>query len=417
MHELISIPLQGMSTTMAAFALELFGFFVVREGNVLRIGNDASVAVNEACSGLRMLTAFVLVAAVFAFIIRRPAWHKLMIVLSSIPIALVANALRLIATSTYITYVGNGVSTEIFHDYAGLAMMPLAVIILVVEDRLMMGITDTAVPRHFRRWGGSVETSFTDSGQNRNRQEQAGTVHPMLQSQPRPLRFAVFVAGSCLLVSGLSYRMVLGRLQQLSSVRVVLDPPLSAFPMVVGSWQGERVPLSAAVLRVAKNDDYISRRYVNADTGEVVNLYVAYTARPRTMLGHRPRICYPSAGWLHQGTKEAQFETGRAWLSCLVHRFQEAGLRGGQQLVLNYYVLNGQPTIDENGFSSIRWRDPNLRLDATRYVAQVQIIVPSMLDVVAAEHTATRFATASVDGLLALLPHTGATAPPETEEN
>ena len=45
-HEMVAIPLQQMATVMAAYSLELFGFFVVRAGNVLRIGADAVVAVD-----------------------------------------------------------------------------------------------------------------------------------------------------------------------------------------------------------------------------------------------------------------------------------------------------------------------------------------------------------------------------------
>ncbi len=416
-HEMVAIPLQGMSTTMAVYSLELLGFFVVRTGNVLRIGSDVMVAVTEACSGLRLLTAFVFVAAVFAFVSRRPAWHKTILVLSSVSIAIVANALRLVVTSAYIANAGEGEPTEVFHDYAGLAMMPLAVLILLVEDTLMRGMTRVRSPCHHRRRAGPMDRSSTWPGQNPNREDEAATVHHMLRSQSRSLRLAVIAAGSCLLLSGVPHRVLHANLQQLSSAKVILDPPLSALPMVVGSWRGERVPLSAAVLRVAKNDDYISRRYVNRDTGEIVNLYVAYTARPRTMLGHRPRICFPSAGWLHESTKETRFETERASIPCLVHRFQEPGSGRGQQLVLNYYVLNGQPTIDESSFSSIRWRDPNLSRNSNRYVAQVQIVVPVAVDSVAAERTATGFAAASANSLLALLPLTRATAPGESEEN
>ena len=131
-HEAIALPLQTKATTSAAFVLELFGFFVTREGNVLRLNEEASVAVVEACSGLRMLTAFIFIASVLALVIDRPRWQKLTLVLFSVPIAILSNTIRLVATSVFIYYAHNAELSEKFHDVAGLAMMPLALFFSVV---------------------------------------------------------------------------------------------------------------------------------------------------------------------------------------------------------------------------------------------------------------------------------------------
>ena len=50
----ISLPLQSLSTLSAVFCLEVMGFDIIREGNVIHIGK-ATVAVAEACNGLRMV--------------------------------------------------------------------------------------------------------------------------------------------------------------------------------------------------------------------------------------------------------------------------------------------------------------------------------------------------------------------------
>jgi exosortase len=73
LHEAIALPLQHLATHLAAITLELLGFFVVREGHILRLDAQTTVGVTEACSGLRMLTAFIFVSAVLAFLVRRPA--------------------------------------------------------------------------------------------------------------------------------------------------------------------------------------------------------------------------------------------------------------------------------------------------------------------------------------------------------
>ena len=83
---------------MTVFLLEAGGIEVAREGNTLLLGRDTRVGIAEACSGLRMLTAFVIVAATFALLVDRPRWQKIVLLISSIPIAILCNMLRLIVT-------------------------------------------------------------------------------------------------------------------------------------------------------------------------------------------------------------------------------------------------------------------------------------------------------------------------------
>lgn len=127
-HEAVAIPLQGAATHGTVFGLELLGYFVIREGHVIRLEDQTAVAVTEACSGLRMLTAFIFVAAVLAFLVDRPRWQRVALLLSSIPIAVVSNALRGVATAMFMFYVRDERLGELFHDAAGLAMMPLALL-------------------------------------------------------------------------------------------------------------------------------------------------------------------------------------------------------------------------------------------------------------------------------------------------
>jgi exosortase len=139
-YQVISLPLQTFATKSTAFVLEMLGYLVVRQGNVLNVENT-SVAVAEACSGLRMLTAFVIVAALVALLSHRARWQKGIILLSSVAVAILCNILRLTAMAVAFTR-GWGASAErCFHDFGGVAMMPLALAALAAElwilDRLM----------------------------------------------------------------------------------------------------------------------------------------------------------------------------------------------------------------------------------------------------------------------------------------
>jgi len=129
---LVMAPLQLWATVSSVFCLEALGFDVVREGNIINI-NGTLVAVAEACNGLRMLTAFIVVSSLFALILDRRRWIKVIILMSSIPIALICNTIRLTLTSYAFTKLDAEVWEKAFHDFGGLAMMPLALGIIFLE--------------------------------------------------------------------------------------------------------------------------------------------------------------------------------------------------------------------------------------------------------------------------------------------
>ena len=106
-----------------------------------------------------------------------------------------------------------------------------------------------------------------------------------------------FVFSCCLVVlviaaSGTVYRVWAQKLDALSKVKVLPSIPFDQFPMDIDGWSGEDMPISETVLKVAANDDYVHRFYVQKKKRLSGSLYVAYTAEPRRMLGHRPQKCY-----------------------------------------------------------------------------------------------------------------------------
>lgn len=136
-HNLISGPLQTQATNGAVFALELLGTTISQDGNVIVLNDNTPIAVAEACSGLRMLTAFVVVSATLAYVVRRPPWQKVVLVLSSVPIAIFCNLIRLVTTAMLFLVASGELAVRFFHDFAGFFMMPMAVMVLVGEMWVM----------------------------------------------------------------------------------------------------------------------------------------------------------------------------------------------------------------------------------------------------------------------------------------
>ncbi len=136
-HNMISGPLQRLATSGSVFVLEAFLPHVSQQGNVVMLNENTPMAVAEACSGLRMLTAFIIVAGFIAYMVKRARWQKAVLLTSSIPVAVVCNIIRIVVTAILMLMVSTQAGEKFFHDFAGVVMMPAAVLLLFGEIWLM----------------------------------------------------------------------------------------------------------------------------------------------------------------------------------------------------------------------------------------------------------------------------------------
>ena len=135
-------PLQSLATRISHYALETLGIECYREGNRIML-DGMEMGVVDACSGLRMLTIFVALASAVAIMsTNRPIWERVVIVLSSVPIALAVNSIRI--TLTGLSYSLTGAEGDIVriihlfaHDLAGWIMMPMAMGLLYLEYQIL----------------------------------------------------------------------------------------------------------------------------------------------------------------------------------------------------------------------------------------------------------------------------------------
>ena len=202
--------------------------------------------------------------------------------------------------------------------------------------------------------------------------------------------------------AGIAYRVGAAGLRTALNDPIELPVPLSEIPTRINGWVGEELELPESIRKYMEAnfaDDYVRRQYVRATGGSWASVYVVYCAsRPGGLLGHRPRVCFPANGWIHDETVPSQIvlRSGRE-IRCLRHQFHKAAPSYRQICVLSFYVLNGQITLDEDEFSGFFGRRPNISGDPARYVAQVQI--SSVL-----EHSARTAASDMLDKILAFLP-------------
>ncbi len=128
-RQMISIPLQTATAATTQIVLETIGAAVERNGNVLSI-NGIEVAVAEACNGMRMVFALVLVSYAFAFGMPLRGLMRVVVLAGSPVAAIVCNVLRLVPTVLLYGYSTPEVASR-FHDVSGWLMLPLAFAILL----------------------------------------------------------------------------------------------------------------------------------------------------------------------------------------------------------------------------------------------------------------------------------------------
>jgi EpsI family protein len=210
--------------------------------------------------------------------------------------------------------------------------------------------------------------------------------------------FAVII----IILSGITYRVLASRLKYVAETPVNLTFPLSNFPKQVGNWVGDELPIPNITKEYMERyfaDDFLSRRYINETTNAWADVYIVYcSSQPGGIIGHQPQVCYPAHGWIHDNTEPSQFisQAGQQ-IPCLIHRFHKPAPFYDQIVVMSFYILNGQLTTNENDFSGLLGRRPNIAGNPARYVAQVQ--VSSVL-----ENSIRNIATDMADLVLDYLP-------------
>jgi len=87
---------------------------------------EPSLDIAEACSGMRLLMAFVALGVAMAYLHKRPIWQRLVLLASTIPIAIFCNIVRVTVTGFIHVLIDPKYAQGFYHDLLGLGMLPLA---------------------------------------------------------------------------------------------------------------------------------------------------------------------------------------------------------------------------------------------------------------------------------------------------
>jgi len=114
----LNVPLQRIATQGSSWVLQSFGQPALPEGTKIVLGDD-SLEIERACSGLRMFIGVFALAYVYAVFSTRPWWHKILLLVGTVPVAILSNIIRITATGLLFQLSENPKMHQFVHDAAG----------------------------------------------------------------------------------------------------------------------------------------------------------------------------------------------------------------------------------------------------------------------------------------------------------
>lgn len=270
----LSAELQLISSQIGVAVIRLFDIPVFLEGNVIDLG-VYKLQVVEACSGLRYLFPLMSFGYLCAYLYRGPMWHRGLLLAATIPITIFMNSIRIGVIGILVDRWGIEQAEGALHLFEGWVVFMACVAILFA------GIV--ILNRFSRERRPLTELFRIDLPDLRN------GWWPRLGRAPG----RAWIVSAVLLATA-------GAMNLFLSDRSDLLPPreeLSAFPLRVGDWHGQRRSIEPPVLRTLKLTDYALMDFVSPKHGGV-NYYVAYYESQRKGEAvHSPRSCIPGDGW------------------------------------------------------------------------------------------------------------------------
>jgi exosortase len=141
----IALPLQFLASRVGESVIQLARVPVLREGNVLVLSN-VSLEVAEACSGIRSLLSLVTLAIVLGYVADPRGWVRTALAFAAIPVAVIANGLRVAGTGLAAHRFGPAVAEGAVHEFSGWAVFLVAAILLIGVQRALSWVAPLDLP-------------------------------------------------------------------------------------------------------------------------------------------------------------------------------------------------------------------------------------------------------------------------------
>ena len=134
----LTLSLQFLASQLAESLITLAGIPVIRTGNLLELPHE-TLNVVEACSGIRSLISLTFLSLVYAYFTDSRVWMRWALLAATIPIAIVANAMR-VAITGLLTQVDTELARGFYHEIEGYVVFIIALVSLILVHRMLARI-------------------------------------------------------------------------------------------------------------------------------------------------------------------------------------------------------------------------------------------------------------------------------------
>jgi exosortase len=131
-----TFPMQLLASKITSGILHLIGMSAVRQGNIIHLPNQ-SLEVAEACSGMRSLVSLLALGAIYAHLTQKRLSAKIILFLSTIPIAVAGNIFRVFITALIVYVSDINVTSEPTHSIMGALVFVIAFILLFIFGAIL----------------------------------------------------------------------------------------------------------------------------------------------------------------------------------------------------------------------------------------------------------------------------------------
>ena len=134
----ITFPLQLFASSVDEKSFEILNIPVLRDGNILELPSQ-KLSVAEACSGIRSLLSLSFLALVYAYFFDRKVWMRWVLLVATVPIAIIANSARVTLTGVF-SEIDPSLAEGFFHEAEGWVIFIVALAMLVIVHQLLSWI-------------------------------------------------------------------------------------------------------------------------------------------------------------------------------------------------------------------------------------------------------------------------------------
>lgn len=132
----ISFRMKMFAAALSAKVINAMGILAVREGSIIRM-RHAYVIVDDVCSGLRSLISLTALGSIFAYMFKAAMWKRVLLFLSTIPIAIITNVCRVVFLAFVSEVWGHEAAGGIVHDASGFGIFVIAFVLLMAVSKIL----------------------------------------------------------------------------------------------------------------------------------------------------------------------------------------------------------------------------------------------------------------------------------------